>query len=331
MAQTEGTTLLGETGLSAPTAPGVVQLPLQSAGPAHRSPAPPQFHALHHALAVPAPDPAFWLDAPVKRVLEALAERTARGAVVNVLLVGPSGTGKSSLPREFAAWKQRPFFAVHCQLATEPGDWWGTREVSPAQGTYFVEAALVHAVETPGCVVLLDEANRTAPENLNALFGLLDHRRAAWIPALQREVNVAPGVVFMVTLNEGADYVGTYAVDRALRDRVANTLRLNYLPKDVETEVLVTRTGVDRNMARRIVEFVGVVRANPKLRLPVSTRQLLECAAMVNEGLSLEDAALFTMVNAAREEVDRKALLQALQLTSELREAYAAQPLLADD
>ncbi|MFH1141178.1 MAG: AAA family ATPase [Chloroflexota bacterium] len=276
----------------------------------------------HPALAIPEPDPTFWVEPQVTKFLYAVGARTRRGAIVNVLLVGPTGSGKSSLPREFAANWQRPFFTIHCQLITEQEDWWGTREMSPEQGTYFRKAALVDAVETPACVILLDEANRTHPENLNSLFGFLDHRRSAWIPALHREVAVAPGVAFFVTLNEGLDYVSTNPIDRALRDRISSTVRLDYLPVKMETSLLVKRIGIDLETAGNLVEFARTVRKNPKLGAVISTRQLLECAALVKEGLSPQDAVLFAIVNGAMEDCDRKAMLQSLQVVAGVDEAY---------
>lgn len=274
------------------------------------------------ALSVPPADPYFYMDEDTVRFLSAIAERSRRGDVVNVLLVGPTGAGKSSLPGEFAARWRRPFLTMHCQMIAEQGDWWGTMELSPERGTHFHRAALVDAIETPGCVILLDEANRTHPENLNVLFGLLDHRRRAGVPALHREVAVAPGVVFFLTLNEGLDYVGTNAVDRALRDRVSNTIRLNYPPKAAEKELLVKRIGIETGTAGKLVNFAGATRQNPKLAMPVSTRQLLECAALIREGLLLQDAVLFAVINGATEEAERKALLQCLQVTGEVAEAY---------
>ncbi len=281
---------------------------------------------LHPALLVPDADPTFWVSNQVGRFLRAVDQRCKKGEVVNVLLVGPTGTGKSSLPREFAATRKRQFFTMHCQLVTEQGDWWGSKEMSAADGTYFQKAALVDAVETPGCVILLDEANRTHPENLNALFGILDHRRRVWVAALEREVVVAPGVTFFVTLNEGLDYVGTSSVDRALRDRMSNTIRLDYLPAKVETGLLMRRIGVDDETARGLSEFAQTARKNPKLGLSVSTRQLLECAALVKGGLPVHEAVLFAVANGAVEDVDKKAILQALQVSGRIDAAYVNNP-----
>ena len=281
-----------------------------------------QTPALHPALKVPEADDSFWVDDRVVRLLHSVGRISQKGQVVNVLLVGPKGTGKTSLPKEFAAANGRAFFTIHCQLIAERDDWWGSQELSLERGTYFEKAAFLDAVETEGCVILLDEANRTHPENLNALFGFLDHRRMAYVPALKREVAVAPRVVFFVTLNEGYEYVGTNPVDEALRDRMTYAVRMGHVPKRVEVTILERRTGVDRETAEKLAEFARTVRRNPKLGVPVSTRQLLGAASLVAEGIALPDAVLFSVVNAMGEDVDRQALLQALQAIGKVDEAY---------
>jgi MoxR-like ATPase len=149
-----------------------------------------------------------------------------------------------------------------------------------------------------------------------------DHRRRAWVPALKREAAVASGVVFFVTLNEGYEYVGTNPIDEALRDRMTYAVRMGYVPKKVEKAILTRRTGVDGEAAEKLAEFARTVRRNPKLGVPVSTRQLLGAASLVVEGMALQDAVLFSVVNGMGEEVDRKALLQALQVIGKVDEAY---------
>ena len=280
----------------------------------------------HPALAVPEADSTFWVDDRTVRLLHTVGKISKSGEVLNVLLTGPKGTGKTTLPKEFAAANRRPFFTVHCQLIAERDDWWGSKELSLEKGTYFEKAAFLDAVETPGCVVLLDEANRTHPENLNALFGFLDHRRRAWVPQLHREVAVAPSVVFFVTLNEGYEYVGTNPVDEALRDRMTFAVRMGYVPQRVETAILEARTGCAPDVADRLARFARTVRKNPKIGVPVSTRQLLGAASLVTNGLPIQEAVLFGIVNAMGEDVDRTSLLQALQVIGNVDEAYVMSP-----
>lgn len=276
----------------------------------------------HPALTVPDPDPHFYVSPAVTQLLLHLGSLANKGRRINVLLAGPKGTGKTSLPREFAAAHGFPFFTAHCQLIAERDDWWGSKELSLERGTYFEKAAFLDAVETPHCVVLLDEANRTHPENLNALFGFSDHRRSAWVPQLKREVQVAEGVVFFVTLNEGFEYVGTNPVDEALRDRMTYSVRMQYVPKGVEKGIIQGRTGVSEEIANKLCEFARWVRRNAQHGIPVSTRQLLGAAQLVAVGMALPQAVQFGVINSLGEGIDRQSLLQALQIIGNVSDAY---------
>lgn len=276
----------------------------------------------HPAIVVPAADPTFWVPDEIPQLWHANERDREAGAIVNYGLRGPKGTGKTSLPREYAAAYGLPFHKVECALITEPGDWWGSKELDVKRGTFFRTAAFLHAVETPGCVVLLDEANRTHPENLNSLFGLLDDNRRAWVPQLGREVRVAPGVTFFLTLNEGFQYVGVNPVDAALADRVNFWIGMKYPPKDTEVSLMVARTGVGQALAEQLGELAQTVRRNPKIGATISTRQLLRTARLVTGGLPLNMAVMFGIVNGLGDDVDRTALLQALQIIGGIDAAW---------
>lgn len=278
------------------------------------------------ALRVPVADDTFWVDDRTTVLIHTVGMISADGEIVNLLLTGPKGTGKTSLPQEFAAAVGRPFLNVHCALVSERDEWWGTTELSLDKGTHFDQSAFLDALETEGCVICLDEANRTHPENLNALFGILDHRRAAWVPQVKREVVVAKGVTFWVTLNEGYEYVGTSPIDEALRDRMQYTIRMRYPPKAIEAGILTARTGVTEDVANRLTELARSVRKNPKLMLPISPRSLLSAATLVKRGMPIQEAVLFGMVNAMPADVDRQTLLQALQIIGKVDDAYVDPP-----
>ena len=142
---------------------------------------------------------------------------------------------------------------------------------------------------------------------------------------------MAAGVVFFITLNEGYEYVGTNPIDEALRDRMTYSIRMNYVPRRVERSILVKRTSVDDDTAGKLTEFARSVRRNPKIGVPVSTRQLLGASSLIVEGMAIQDAVLFSVVNSMGEDVDRAALLQALQIIGNVDDAYVSQEPQDDD
>ena len=271
---------------------------------------------------VPSPQPDFWVSERVARELYIIGKLSEKGEAVNVKVLGPAGVGKTSLGWEFAASFKRPCFEVHWGMYQEPSEVWGKDRLSMETGTYYEQARYVDALQLPNCVIILDEPNRCHPEVLNTNFALWDWRRAAWVPDLRRMVRVAPGVVFFACMNEGAEYIGTNPMDKAIRERFGRTIRLTWPPMKVEARILAKRTGVDKETAEKLAKFARDVRRNPKVGCTPSTRQLLVAAQDVVEGLPIQEAVMYAIINDLDENTDRQALLQHLQIIGSIDEAF---------
>ena len=90
----------------------------------------------------------------------------------------------------------------------------------------------------------------------------------------------------------------------------------------VEAKILHKRTGVAQEVADKLAKFAADVRRNPKVGVAPSTRQLLVAAQDVAEGVPLEEAVRYSILNALDENADRKALLQHLQIIGKVDEAW---------
>ncbi len=144
-------------------------------------------------------------------------------------------------------------------------------------------------MQTPNCVIHLEEINRPEhPKALNMLFSILSDDRQVWMDELGL-LKVADGVVFFATLNEGDEFVGTELLDPALRDRFY-VISMDYLPNEVEIEVLEKKAGVTPEQAVEIINVVNSLRASPDLQVDVSTRKALMIAEMIAAGGSLHQA-----------------------------------------
>ncbi len=271
---------------------------------------------------VPSPQPDFWVSERVARELYIIGKLSTKGEAINVKVLGPAGVGKTSLGWEFAASLKRPCFEVHWGMYQEPSEVWGKDRLSMETGTYYEQARYVDALETPNCVIILDEPNRCHPEVLNTNFAMWDWRRAAWVPDLRRMVRVAPGVVFIACMNEGAEYIGTNPMDKAIRERFGRTIRLSWPPMKVEAKIINKRTGVGKETADKLAKFARDVRRNPKVGCAPSIRQLLVAAQDVAEGLPLQEAVMYAIINDLDESIDRTALLQHLQIIGSVDEAF---------
>jgi nitric oxide reductase NorQ protein len=259
---------------------------------------------------VPSPDPHFAVADKTQKLLQAACNLSASGPVV-IQIQGPKGSGKTSLAQYFAAFYRRPFWGEACNLKEDAVELLSRREYIPGKGTITLPTTLTRALQTPGCVVLLDEVNRFLdPRAPNALFNLLDHRHQAPVEGLG-QVRVAPQVVIFLTLNEGAGYIGTIPLDDALEDRVQLYVPLDYPPADVVSLLIQYKAGLDLATSELLARVWAQINQSPKVKAGVSTRRILKTAELITRGgLSLSDALTYGIGYAIR---DPELVLQALQ------------------
>lgn len=216
-----------------------------------------------------------------------------KGENTNVLVTGPQGSGKSTLPLQYAATRGLPLAVVEVGLLSEAAQIIGRIELRGGQ-TVYIPSEFAVAVQTPGCVVHLQEINRPESDrSLNAIFSLLDPtQRRMWVDDADKVINVAPGVTFFASLNEGYEFVGTMPLDVALADRFALRMELGYLPVNVEINLLTLRSLLDEMKATHIVQAVDSIRNNVQASVGISTRSVLEIANMVSFGVPLSAAII---------------------------------------
>lgn len=238
-------------------------------------------------LMVPEAEPYFFLPADIIENLDRI-KRLAERHPVNVLVTGKQGCGKSTMVRQFAARNNRPMATFQIGILSEPGQLFGEHRLKDGE-TYYQQFLFPQAIQTPGCVIHLEEINRPEhPKALNMLFSVLSEDRKVWMDELGL-LKVADDVVFFATLNEGEEFVGTEMLDAALRDRFYVTI-IDYLPSKVETNVLHLKAGVSEADALTIVNVANKLRNNTQEPMVVSTRHSLMIAEMVAVGASTKEA-----------------------------------------
>ena len=262
----------------------VATAPAPAAGAAPVTPAaePGEAHALD-SLLTPAADPTFRMPATLRGYFGQIAAAAQGGSIEGLRFVGPAGCGKTEAALQLAAMAGFDAFVIDCSIVREPRDWFGSRTVKGG-AIAWQDSQFVRAVTRGNTVIVLDEANRASLTVGNALLPLLDRRRATLVEERGSVVRVAPGTVFVATMNEGAAYTGTGPMDAALRDRFPRVVEMTYLAPADEARLLVDRTGIDAPTAARLVEIAGKTRAigaggvSP-FSTVLSTRQLLAAAA----------------------------------------------------
>jgi nitric oxide reductase NorQ protein len=243
-------------------------------------------------LKIPKPDPNFFI---LKEDKDNLARfhRMSENHPVNILVTGNQGCGKSSMVRQFAHIYKRPMATFQVGLLLEAGQLFGQQRLKSGE-TYYQEFLFPKAIQTPGCVIHLEELNRSeSPHALNELFSVLSEDRSIWVDELGM-VRVAPGVMFYATMNEGEAFSGTDDLDEALKDRFYR-VHLEYLPHDVEKEVLIRKTGIDETEADRVLKMVNRIRNNDQIEMRVSIRHSLMISELVAMGASLREALVYSL------------------------------------
>lgn len=241
---------------------------------------------------IPKRDPNYFLHREVIDNIERFV-KISKMHPVNILVTGKQGCGKSSLVRQFAARHNRPMAVFQVGILSEPGQLFGELRLKDGE-TYYQRFLFPQAISTPNCVVHLEEINRPEhPKALNMLFSVLSEDRQVWTDDLGL-IQVANGVIFFATLNEGEEFTGTEMLDAALRDRFY-VISMDYLPPAVEAEVLQLKTGISEAQAVTIVNIVNKLRSNTQMPLSVSTRHNLMIAELVAAGASIREAIVYSL------------------------------------
>lgn len=216
----------------------------------------------------------------------------------NTLLIGGTGSGKSTCAKAIANALGRPFFKIPLGSSQDPrATLIGNMGHHPDKGTYFKPAEFVHAIQTPNAVILLDELSRAHPDAENILITVLDHQKYLKLDEHEDQitVQVAKGVSFIATANVGREYTATRIIDEASKDRydiiempylsrkdLLNLLKLKYPYADIKE--LDTLTKVTNEV---LTEYN---RENSMFSSMISTRKCEDIASAIEDGFTLYEA-----------------------------------------
>lgn len=215
-----------------------------------------------HRPDAPAIDACFVWTPDILRHL--LLASSATSTLANIWLGGEKGAGKSETARQWAARTGRAFTRINFQRFTTVEDFLGATSLQ-AGSTAFEAGPFLKAYSTPGSVILLDEITNADPGVLNALNGFLEPGAAVTFGG--KVWSKAPGVMILAadnTLGNG-DQTGRYAGTRAqgapLLNRFGQVVHLTFLPRPVEQEAVVKRTGCTDALAGYVLDAIGVARS----------------------------------------------------------------------
>lgn len=214
------------------------------------------------------------------KVLESVAIVTARS--MPCLLIGETGTGKTSLVRHLAHHTKNAFVRVNHNGGTSIEDILGRYIINTKGETEWVDGVLIEAMKN-GYWFLADEINAASPEVNFVYHALLDDdARVVLVEKGHEVVTPHPNFRFFGAMNPPQDYAGTKELNKALLSRFA-VVHIDFAPPKTEAKILVSRTGVDQDVAENMVKFAADIRVNhakEEMRFVLSTRDLLMWATL---------------------------------------------------
>lgn len=284
-------------------------------------------------------DPHFHEDPSAAMLLEYAIKRGK-----NAIIIGPTGCGKSSLAINVLARLKRKTEIVSCHGETSSdhliGKPWLIKDLETQESiTKVVYGAALRAYggdsrAPDGKTLLLEEVDVAISDVLASMQRILETKTEFYHCDIGESEVIVKKPLFSViatanTIGTGEDsfkYAGTKPLNLAFINRFCPRIIMGYLPKDKEIEVIVNKTGIDKNVASQMVEVADLVRqaGDPKviagglvpsiIGMPlvgvISTRDLIEWGDLVVElNFDVKEAAkpcfLNTMPEAEQEAVQK--------------------------
>lgn len=244
-------------------------------------------------------------------------------AKMNVLLVGPTGGGKTVLATKLLDKNNLSYKRMNLNGEVSIDDFVGFMELKKdgdGSETVFNYGILPQAMRE-GEVLIIDELDAAPPEILFILQSVLEGNPLVLTKTGGEIIMPKDGFKLIATANtvgkgdDSALYQGTQILNEAFLDRWGGVIRLDYMPKNREVIVLVKRTGIGLPDAKAVVEIAGLCRKAMKekrIYSTFSTRKLLNMCTLLKLGVKRSKVFEVVVLNKVIEE-DRAVMCEIYQ------------------
>ena len=148
-----------------------------------------------------------------------------------VIIIGPKGTGKTTLVREYAMRKSKKLQSVNFSLRTRESHLVGSKTLLDGN-IGFDEGILVKSMKE-GNILYLDEINAAEADVLLRLDEALDDRRQLILKESSGEIIKAKDSWFVISTINPLTHVGTKELPPQILSRFPVRVRLDYPPEDI--------------------------------------------------------------------------------------------------
>ena len=218
------------------------------------------------------------------------------------LIIGPKGTGKTTLVRKFASKMKKELYSVNFSLRTRESHLIGSKTLDKGDVS-FVEGILVKSMRD-GSLLYLDELNAAEPDVLLRLDEALDDRRQLVLKEAEGQIINASNSWFVIATINPLSHVGTKELPPQLLSRFPVRVRLDYPPEDVELQIIKQHATIDNSKTNDVKDAIKLARslreaaAVEELYYSPSLRETIAFAKLLNKDLAPKEAAEIVFANA---------------------------------
>ena len=229
---------------------------------------------------------------------------------IPVLLKGPTGCGKTRF-MEHMAWRlQRPFVTVSCHDDLTASDLVG-RYLITAGDTVWMDGPLARAVRLGG-LCYLDEVVEARKDTTVVIHPLADDRRVLPIEKTGELLTAPPEFGLAISYNPGYQSV-LKDLKQSTRQRFV-AIEFDYPSPELERKIIRRETGLDEDMAHKLVKFAGMTRnlKGSGLEEGASTRLLVHAGKLMASGIAPRTACRGAIAQALTDEPEMLAAVNEL-------------------
>ena len=218
---------------------------------------------------------------------------TAYNAGLFVLVIGPKGTGKTTLVREFAQKKNLPLDSINFSLRTRESHLVGTKTLE--NGTVgFDEGILIKSMRE-GNILYLDEINSAEADVLLRLDEALDDRRQIVLKESSGETVKAKQGWFVIATINPLTHVGTKELPPQILSRFPVRIKMEYPPEDIELKIVKEYCGkaLDADLLQgiKLANTLRQAAAVEELYYAPSLRETISYGKLLERGIKSKEAA----------------------------------------
>ena len=217
----------------------------------------------------------------------------AHEAGLFVIIIGPKGTGKTSLVRDFAKRKNVNLESINFSLRTRESHLVGTKTLT--DGTISFDEGILIKSMREGDILYLDEINSAEADVLLRLDEALDDRRQIVLKESTGEVVKAKESWFVVATINPLTHSGTKELPPQLLSRFPVRIRLEYPPENIELEIIKKHvSGKHESEIIQAIKLANTLRqaaAVEELFYSPSLRETIAFGKLLDKGMLSKEAA----------------------------------------